>query len=135
MNVIYSYQKFIDAQRSVEIRFPEDENHQRIGEEIATIEGTTYVCLPSDAILPTQPVEINVVAVEVTPELKAALRAASPKVRWINDQVRMKIESVYSVSDEIKLLRTAPSAEFEAYNEFAENCRAWGRAEKAKLGL
>lgn len=135
MNVIYSYQKFIDSQRTVEIRFPEDENHQRIGQEIANINGTTYVSIPADATLPTQPVEINVVAVEVTPELKNDLQAASPQVRWINDQVRMKIEAVYSMSDEIKLIRTSPSAEFEAYNEFAESCRAWGRAEKAKLGL
>lgn len=135
MNVIYSYQKFIDSQRTVDLRFPEDENHQRIGQEIANINGTTYVSIPADATLPTQPVEINVVVVDVTPALKNELRAACPQVQWINDQVRLKIEAAYSVSDEIKLIRTAPSPEFEAYNEFAEDCRAWGREQKAKLGL
>ena len=39
------------------------------------------------------------------------------------------------IMNEIKLLRTAPSAEFEAYNAHAEACRAWGREQKAALGL
>ena len=40
-----------------------------------------------------------------------------------------------STADGIKLIRTAPSAEMDAYKAWAEKCRAWGRAEKAKLGL
>jgi len=49
--------------------------------------------------------------------------------------VQEMIAALYSLTDEIKLLRTAPSPEFAAYNAHAESCRAWGRAEKAKLGL
>ena len=34
-----------------------------------------------------------------------------------------------------KMLRVGPTPETEAYNDYVEACRAWGRAEKAKLGL
>jgi len=33
------------------------------------------------------------------------------------------------------MLRIGPSPETEAYNDWAEECRAWGRAERVKLGL
>lgn len=41
----------------------------------------------------------------------------------------------YSTSEEIKLIRTAPSAEMTAYNLYAEECRARGRTQKSQLGL
>jgi hypothetical protein len=56
-------------------------------------------------------------------------------VRLINQRVQDAIAQRYSIADEIKLMRTAPSAEMTAYNAYAEDCRAWGRAEKSKLGL
>ncbi len=135
MTSIVSYQKFIDAQRTVEIKLPEAENGQRIGSELATIDGVTYVSLPEGAVLPAQPEEITVTPVELTPELKLAISDASPFVRMIRQMVSEKIAERYSVGDEIKLIRTAPSPEFEAYNEYAEECRAWGREQKAALGL
>lgn len=135
MTSIYAYQKFIDADRTVEIVLPEDENGQRLGAELATIDGVTYVSLPEGAVLPTQPEEITVTPVTLTPELKLAISDASPFVRMIRQMVAEKIAARYSVTDEIKLIRTAPSAEFEAYNVYAEDCRAWGREQKAELGL
>jgi hypothetical protein len=33
------------------------------------------------------------------------------------------------------MLRIAPSHETDAWNAHVEACRAWGRAERAKLGL
>jgi len=135
MTYIVSYRKFIDAIRTVEIVLPEGDSHQRIGTELATIDGVTYVSLPADAALPKQPEEITVESVELTPALKADIANASPHVRMIRNLVASKIADRYSVTDEIKLIRTAPSAEFEAYNSFVEECRAWGREQKALLGL
>jgi len=43
------------------------------------------------------------------------------------------IRELYSIEDEIKLLRTAPSPEFELWNAYVEDCRSWGRAQKALL--
>jgi len=33
------------------------------------------------------------------------------------------------------MLRIGPTPETEAYNDWVEECRAWGRAEKEKFGL
>lgn len=49
--------------------------------------------------------------------------------------IRQRIAAVYAIEDEIQLLRTAPSPEFEVYNAYVEDCRAWGRAERARLGV
>lgn len=98
----------------------------------------TYVCIPDGATLPAeQPSEIaaSVAVVTLTDALNASIRAASPHVRLINERVQAAIAERYSHADELKLLRTAPSPEMIAYNAYAEDCRAWGRAEKAKLGL
>jgi hypothetical protein len=135
MTFIVSYQKFIDDQRTVEIRLPEGDGTQRIGTELATVDGVTYVSLPDGAVLPDQPEEITVKTVTLNPLLKEEISNASPHVRLIRQLVSDKIAERYSTGDEIKLIRTAPSAEFEAYNAYAEDCRAWGREEKAKLGL
>ena len=136
MTYIVRYQKHFDALTTKLIALPEDpETHGAIGTELATVDGVTYVALPDDAILPLQPAEITVEPVELTPELKAAISEASPHVRLIRERVAEKIAARYSVTDEIKLIRTAPSAEFELYNAYAEECRDWGREQKAELGL
>lgn len=57
------------------------------------------------------------------------------KVDEINQRVCEMIAEQYSFTDEIKLLRTAPSHEFDVYNEHAEACRQWGREQKALLGI
>lgn len=117
---------------------PADADHHQLGTELATIDGITYVCLPDGATLPTvQPDEISasIQTVTLTPAQIAEIKAVSPHVHLINSRVSEQIAAEYSLADEIKLLRTAPSLEFEAYNAHAEACRAWGRAEKAKLGL
>lgn len=103
--------------------------------ELAEVAGWFYVSVPDNAKLPEQPAEIEWQAVTLDAETKASIMANSRAVQLINQGVVDQIRALYSVDDELKLLRTAPSAEFEAYNAHAEDCRSWGRAEKAKLGL
>ena len=103
--------------------------------ELAEVAGWFYVSVPDNAKLPEQPAEIEWQAVTLDAETKASIMANSRAVQLINQGVVDQIRALYSVDDELKLLRTAPSAEFETYNAHAEDCRAWGRAEKAKLGL
>lgn len=55
------------------------------------------------------------------------------EIERINQAVRDKIRAVYSVEDEIQLLRTAPSPECEVWNAYVEECRDWGRKQKAAL--
>jgi hypothetical protein len=103
--------------------------------ELCTIDGITYVSVPDSIILPAQPEQITVEEVELTDELKESIKSASPHVQLINDRVVSKIREVYSLNDEIKMIRLSPSAESTAYNEYVESCRDWGRVAKANLGL
>lgn len=139
MPKIISYRKYVTTEITRELRLPEDANRQRLGQEIATLDGITYVSLPDDAKLPAeQPPEIVASIVDpvvLTDDLRERIKAASPQVRLINATVVEKIASKYSITDEIKLLRTAPSAEFDAYNAYVEECRAWGHEQKTALGL
>ena len=104
------------------------------------MDGRTVVALFSGHELPgNQPAAI-LGSIEVLPsplpdDLREAIKLASPQVRLINERIAEAIGQRYTLADEIKLLRTAPSPEMEAYNAYAEECRAGGRAEKAKLGL
>lgn len=121
--------------RTVELRFPESDSHQRLGLELATIDGETYVSIPTGAALPEQPSEITVIEVDLDADLKKAVQNASPYVAMINSIVRDKIAEKYSIEDEIKLLRTSPSVDFDTYNTYVEKCRAWGREKKLEVGL
>lgn len=136
-----AYRKSITALNTWELRLPESAPGERQGQEIATLaDGRTIVCLDDGATLPTdQPAQIAA-SIETLPsplpdELRAQIVATSPHVRLINARVVEQIRAVYSVDDEIKMLRIAPSEETTAWNDHVEACRAWGRAERAKLGL
>lgn len=136
MASIVSYQKFIDSGRTVEIALPEDEEtHQKIGTELATIDGITYVSIPDGFALPKQPKEIKVLPVTLSQLIKDAIYAASPHIALINHRVKMQIAEKYSLEDEIKLLRTKPSDAFTAYNADVEAIRALGKEKKLALGL
>lgn len=138
MTSIVSYQKYIDTITTRTLRLPEGGHLQPIGTELATLGDTTYVSLPDGAVLPdNQPVEIvaSIQSVTLTPELCDAIKAASPHVRLINQRIIERIRERYSADDEIKMLRLAPSDETTAWNAYVESCRAWGREQKAALGL
>lgn len=130
MGYIVSYQKRSGPYTVIQLNAPEGSS------ELCTLEGVTYVSIAEGASLPEQPPELDdIVVVELTPELRLAICEASPHVALIRERVREKIAEVYSLQEEIKLLRTAPSPEFEAYNAHVEGCREWGRQQKSALGL
>lgn len=136
MPSLISYRKHINALVTRELDLPQAAAGQRLGEEIATLGDITYVSLPGGATLPAnQPAEIAASIQTVTPgaALLDAIAAASPQVRVIRAAVAARIAERYSPADEIKLLRHARSADYDAYNTYAEECRAWGREQKATL--
>lgn len=152
MPSIVSYQKHIDSIRTVEIRLPEDATLlQRIGTELATIDGITYVSLPDGASLPAnQPEEIaaSIQTVTLTPALREAIKAASPHCQLIAQRMVEKIRALYSIDDEMYFARIGVGAangmytptqdEMQAmtvFGEFVESLRQWGREERARLGL
>ena len=137
MTKIYKYQKVQDAYTThclVEPDYNLLEIEDRIT-ELCTIDGVTFVSVPDSITLPEQPEQITVEEVVLTDELKAAIKSESPHVQLINERVVAKIREIYSLNDEIKMIRLSPSEESAAYNEYVESCRDWGRVAKANLGL
>jgi hypothetical protein len=137
MAKIYKYQKVIDAITTHCLTEPDYNllDTEDCVTELCVIGDDTYVSVPDELTLPPQPEEITVEEIELTDELTESIKAASPHVALINERVVSLIREAYSVNEEIKMLRLAPSSETAAYNDYVEECRAWGRAEKAKLGL
>lgn len=96
--------------------------------------------LPDGAtLLAQQPAQIAT-SIEMLPSplptaLRDEIRVASPQVAYIQKRVVERIRSRYTVDDEIKLLRIAPSPETAAWNDYVEDCRQWGREQRAALGL
>ena len=132
MAYIVSYQKFITKDTTKQLDAPEG------SVELCTIDGVTYVSVPDDMDLPiNQPDEIadTVQTVVMTDDLRELIKSQSTHVQLIDERVKAKIAERYSITDEIKQLRSAPSAEFDVYTEYAESCRAWGQEQKSALGL
>lgn len=133
MPSLIAYRKVIDAVYTHELRLEG-------AQELATLaDGRTVVCVPDVDAMGEQP-EAIVGSIEELPsplpaDLNEEICKASPHVRLINARVVEKIRAKYSLEDEIKLLRTAPSDEAVAWNEFVESCVDWGRDQKAALGL
>lgn len=131
---------------------PEDEQtRQRLGTELATVDGITYVVLPAGATLPSeQPPEISdsIRVVNLDQPLREAIKAASPHSRLIGQRMIEQIRNAYSIDDEMYFARIGvgaatgiytPSADemqaMTVFGEFVESVRQWGRDERAKLGL
>jgi hypothetical protein len=132
MSYITSYRKYITHDITRQLNAPDDVT------ELCTIGDITYVSIPDDVELSNeQPSEIadSIQTVELTDELRELICKHSSHVQLINQRVRDAIAERYSVTDEIKLLRTAPSAEFDEYNVYADHCRALGDVQKMALGL
>ena len=135
---IIAYKKSITSFATRTLILAQDKNNQSVGTEVATLsDGLTYVSMPAATVLPTQPDEIkaSVKEVALAADQVLEIKQKSPHVRLINQRVCEKIRDKYSVDDELKMLRIAPSIETTAYSAHVEDCRAWGQVEKAKLGL
>lgn len=132
MTYILSYRKSITRDTTKMLNAPDGAT------ELCTIDGVTYVSIPDGAAIDASQHEEVVGTMEVIEldlELCERIKAASPHIALIDRRVREKIAESYSFTDEIKLLRTAPSREFDVYNEHVETCRQWGREQKGLLGL
>jgi vacuolar-type H+-ATPase subunit F/Vma7 len=132
MAYIVSYQKFITRDITKLLDAPEDAT------ELCTIDGTTYVSIHADTELSDdQPTEIadSIETVVLTNELRELIKSHSTHVQLINERVKDKIAERYSITDELKEIRNSSSASFSDYADYVEECRQWGRDQKALLGL
>ena len=138
MAKIFKYRKVTDEFTTHALREPDSRDGDDRITELCTIHDETYVCVPDGVELPEQPdiiqqtlQPVNLVDVE----LKKQLGAASPHKKLINRRVVNKIREKYSLEEELQMLRTGPTDESKAYFDYCGACVAWGKAQKAKLGL
>ena len=116
--------------------------------ELCELDGWRYVAVP-DSVIPTVPAELATwEAVNLTSELREAIKAASPHAQLIAQRVVELIRAKYPLDEELYFARIAVGAlqnsytllpgEAEAlaqYQADVEAAREWGRAERVKIGL
>ena len=103
---------------------------------------------PMAWMLSDQPPEIELTPVTLSPELREQIKAASPHAQLISERMIQKIRAQYSIDDEMFFARigvgaatgmytptAGEMADMQAFGEFVESVRQWGRAERVKLGL
>lgn len=145
MPTIYAYTKFITREVTRTLNVPDGST------ELCTLDGVTYVSLPTGAVLPTtQPAEIkaSITTPTITTALNDKIREASPYTKLIAQQVIDQIRAKYSVNDELYLARIGigassglyvPTAselqELKDFGVLAESARQWGRDQRALLGI
>ena len=116
--------------------------------ELCELDGWRYVAVP-EGVTPTVPAELATwEAVNLTSELREAIKAASPHTQLISQRVIERIRNTYPLDEELYFARIAVGSlqgsytllagEAEAlaqYQADVEAAREWGRAERAKIGL
>lgn len=137
MPKILSYRKITDAYTTHVLFEPDYQDGSERITELCGIDGLTYVVVPDGVELPVQPTQIqqSLAEVSLSPELRRQIKDKSVHVALIRKRVVEHIRLRYSVNNELKMHRTGPTPESSEYFDYCEACTAWGRAEKAKLGL
>ena len=116
--------------------------------ELCELDGWRYVAVP-ESVTPSVPIELTTwEQVTLTPELREAIKAASPHAQLIAQRVIERIRATYPLDEELYFARISVGAlqnsytllpgEAEAlaqYQADVEAAREWGRAERAKIGL
>lgn len=139
MGKIYRYQAASDAYTT----------YRATGEnltELCEIDGLTYLAGPDE--LPPQPPQISIEPVTLTAELRERIKAASPHCHLIQQRMEERIREKFSAEHEIYLTRIGVGQalgsyqmsagelqELIDYQAFVEEVRAWGREQRAGLGL
>lgn len=150
MTTIYAYNKVLTDYTIIQMMLPSqhDIDSTQHCAELCTLGGVTYVAVPDGVVLPDQPPELTLSTPQITPELRDAIKLASPHVQLISQRMIDTIRARYSIDDEMYFARIGVGAatgmyapggdELQAMAEFGafvESVREWGRAEKVKLGL
>lgn len=147
---IYSYQKVSTPYTVIQAVLPDSTgaNDELHCTELCTLGGITYLSVPDGVTLPDQPPEIELTPVTLSPELREQIKAASAHAALIAECMIQRIRARYSVDDEMFFARmgvgaavgmytptAGEMADTQAFGQFVEGVRQWGRSEREKLGL
>lgn len=116
--------------------------------ELGALDDWYYVSVPDGVVLPEQPEEIDWQPVTVDAETRLRLMAVSRPLQLIAQAIVERIRERYPLDEELFLNRIATGVanglyvyqdgeedEVIAFGVWAEECRQWGRAQRAALGL
>ncbi len=148
MATIYQYQKQITAgANGTVIDFVRSEGDTQ-PLELCTIGGITYLSVPDGYVLSEQPTTINFAPVVMTDALRETIKANSRAVQLITEEVQKLIRNKYSLEDEQYFARIGVGAALGVYvflegeqealmsfGAYVEECRQYGKAKRAELGL
>jgi hypothetical protein len=153
MTSIIRYRIVSDALTTYRLKEPNgpDATTPRCTELCTLDDGYTYVTVPEGVTLPNdQPESVAATLQEValTDELRGQILTASTHCQLIAERVIERIRGRYPLDEELFLNRIAtgvlaglyqyqPGEEEEvlAFGAWAEDCRQWGRQQRAVLGL
>lgn len=116
--------------------------------EVAVLDDWHYVFVLESVTVPKQPSEIQWQPADLDAATLARLKEVSPAYQAIGDEIQNRIRERYSAEREASFARLGTAAalglheltneekqEFKDYNDYVEEVRRWGRAERAKFGL
>lgn len=153
MTQIVRYKIVSDALTTHRLKEPNspDATTPRCTELCTLDDGYTYVAVPEGVTLPTeQPPTVNasLEPVTLTDALRYQILSASTHCKLIAERVIERIRERYPLDEELFLNRIATGvanglyvyqdgeeAEVIAFGVWAEECRQWGRQQRAELGL
>lgn len=145
---LYSYTPIVADGTTYQMALPETDPPCQ---EIARIDGVTYVSVPAGIELPPQPEQIAASVAAVVPDaaLRAAIKLASPHCHLIKARSHQRvIDAGYSAKDQAKLdrliaasaagliaLTAGQLAAVQAYAAANLAADAWAAEQYAGLGL
>lgn len=148
MATIYQYQKQITAGADgtiIDFVRSEGDNQPL---ELCTIDGTTYLSVPTGYVLAEQPAAINFTQTVITDTLREVIKFNSRAVQLITDEVQKRIRQKYTLEDEQYFARIGVGVALGVYvflegeqealmtfGAYIEECRQYGKAKRAELGL
>ena len=149
MATIYQFTKITtQGADGTVIGFKQNPDAEKQPLELCTIEGITYLSVPSDYSLTEQPAEIGFQQTVLTDSLKDAIKANSRACELIATDVQAKIRDRYSLEDEQYFARIGVGVALGAYTflpgeqeallafgAYVEECRQYGKAKRTEIGL
>lgn len=145
---IFKYQRHTSPGPNGTTRYFRNSDDEPRALELAEVDGWHYVYVPAAAVLPEQPAEIDWQEVQLTPDLRARIKAASRACHLIADRMQQMIRGAYSLEDEQYFARIGVGVALGAYQfqpgeqeallafgAHVESVRQWGRDRRAEIGL
>lgn len=149
MPVIYQYTKIItQGPNGTTVGFKQTDGAESQPLELCTIDDVTYISVPDGYVIEEQPSEIGFTQTVLTDALMESIKANSRAIQLITERVQCRIREKYSLEDEQYFARIGVGASLGVYTflpgeqdtlvafgNYVEECRQYGKTQRAEFGL